>query len=263
MKDEKIDAILALRSNGRFLVGRDRIKILEAVAKHGSINKAAKETGFSYKAAWDAVDAINNLLPSPAFVTKAGGRSGGGALVTEEGQRLISTFQRLEARLAQISTAIAEDGFGGQADFLLWSLGIKISTRNVFRAEVVSVARTAVDVDVELCLSNEHRLHSVVTNDAAEELALAPGRKALALIKSSFVQLGAVEGGSEASANRFVGTITRRIDAERNSEFLVDIGGGKTMTAVIPRIRAEALSARENAQVEATFVPQNVILAVD
>jgi molybdate transport system regulatory protein len=35
----KIDALLALRSEGRFLVGRDRIKLLEAVAEHGSITR--------------------------------------------------------------------------------------------------------------------------------------------------------------------------------------------------------------------------------
>jgi len=55
----------------------------------------------------------------------------------------------------------------------------------------------------------------------------------------------------------------RPIDAERNSEFLIDIGGGKTMTAVIPRVRAEALAVREAARIEATFAAQNVILVVD
>ena len=78
MPGNKVDALLALRSGGRLLVGRERIKLLEAVAEHGSITKAAKAAGFSYKTAWESVNAINNLLPTPAFVTKAGGRAGGG-----------------------------------------------------------------------------------------------------------------------------------------------------------------------------------------
>ena len=41
MPKPKIDATISLRSGDRFLVGRDRIKLLEAVAKHGSISKAA------------------------------------------------------------------------------------------------------------------------------------------------------------------------------------------------------------------------------
>ncbi|PWB82857.1 MAG: molybdenum-dependent transcriptional regulator [Methylocystaceae bacterium] len=263
MTVNKIDALLALRSEGRFLVGRDRIKLLEAVAEHGSITKAAKVVGFSYKTAWDAVNAINNLLPSPAFVTKAGGRSGGGAEVTAEGRRLIATFHRLEERLSRISSLIAEEGLEDQEDFLLWSVGVKISTRNVFQTEVVQVKKWPVDVEVTLRVSAENSILAVVTNDAANELGLEPGRKALALIKSSFVNLAPVDHAPSATRNRFLGTVKRRIDAERNSEILLDIGGGKTMTAVVPRQTAEDLGISEGDQEVATFNATNVILAVD
>lgn len=165
MTVNKIDALLALRREGRFLVGRDRIKLLEAVAEYGSITKAAKVVGFSYKTAWDAVNAINNLLPSPAFVTKAGGRSGGGAEVTPEGRRLIATFHRLEERMSRISSLIAEEGLEDQDDFLLWSVGVKISARNVFQTEVVWVKKWPVDVEVTLRVSPETTIHAIVTND--------------------------------------------------------------------------------------------------
>jgi molybdate transport system regulatory protein len=90
----KINALLALHRDGRLLVGHERIKVLEAVAEHGSIAKAAKAAGFSYKAGWDAVNALNNLTPSPAFVMKTGGRTGGGAEITAEGRRLIAAFHK-------------------------------------------------------------------------------------------------------------------------------------------------------------------------
>jgi molybdate transport system regulatory protein len=38
---------------GTFL-GDTRIRLLEAIAKHGSISQAAKAVPLSYKAAWDA-----------------------------------------------------------------------------------------------------------------------------------------------------------------------------------------------------------------
>ncbi len=135
----KIDALLALRSDGKLLIGRDRIKVLEAVAEYGSISKAAKAIGFSYKAAWDAVAAINNLLPSPAFVTKAGGKSGGGAELTQEGKKLIETFHRLEERLSVISSMIAQEGFDNEENIPFWGVTVRISARNVFRAEVISI----------------------------------------------------------------------------------------------------------------------------
>ena len=263
MSVNKIDAMLALRSGGRLLVGRDRIKLLEAVAEHGSITKAAKAAGFSYKTAWDAVDAINNLLPSPAFVTKAGGRSGGGAVVTDEGRRLIELFRKLEARMSRISTLISQEGLSDQEEFLLWSVGVKISTRNVFQTEVVEVRKWPVDVELTLRVSADCLLHAIVTNDAAQELQLAPGRKALALVKSSFVRLAPFEAAALQGRNRFRGIVSRRIDAERNSELLLDIGSGKTMTAVISRQAAEDLDMSEGAEVVATFSPTDVILAVD
>jgi molybdate transport system regulatory protein len=264
MTINKIDAFLALRSGGRLLVGRDRIKLLEAVAEHGSITKAAKVAGFSYKTAWDAVNSINNLLPSPAFVTKAGGRSGGGAEVTAEGKRLIATFHRLEERMSRISSLIAEEGLEGHEEFLLWSVGIKISTRNVFQTEIVQLKKSPVDVEVTLKVSAENSILSIVTNEAAVELGLTPGRKALALVKSSFVNLAPIDHASEKPGkNRFIGTVKRRTDGISKSEILLDIGDGKTMTSVIPRQTAEDLEIEEGAQAAATFDAANVILAVD
>ncbi len=262
-ESRKIDALLALRSDGKLLVGRDRIKVLEAVAEHKSISRAAKAVGFSYKAAWDAVAAINTLLPSPAFVTKAGGRSGGGAEVTPEGLKLIETFHKLEERLSRISSMIAEEGLDGQDDFPFWGLGLRISARNVFRAEVESVKKCPVDVEVTLQISGEHKIFSVITNEAAEELDLRRGRKVIALVKSSFVRLLPSNKTSMDSRNLFPGVVTHRTDAERNSELLIDIGAGKTMTSVLPRRTVEEMGLQDGSRVTAHFAPEDVILAAD
>lgn len=264
MTDGKIDALLAIRSSeGRLLVGRERIRLLEAVVEHGSITKAAKATGFSYKTAWEAVDAINNLLPTPAFVTRAGGRVGGGAEVTEAGRRLIDTFHRLEDRLAAISSAIAEEGIDGLEDALLWAVGRKISARNVFQTEVTALKRWPVDVEVTLAVSSTAAIRAVVTNASVEELALAPGRRVVALVKASFVHLIPPEEATGLRRNVFPGTVRGRIDAEVNSEIRIDIGDGKTIVAVVPRETAEDLGIVEGGPAVATFDADHVILAVD
>ncbi|GLI95055.1 TOBE domain-containing protein [Methylocystis echinoides] len=259
----KIDALLALRSDGKLLVGRDRIKVLEAVAEHKSISRAAKAVGFSYKAAWDAVSAINNLLPSPAFVTKAGGRSGGGAEVTPEGLKLIETFHRLEERLSRISCAIAEEGLEAAEDLSLLGLGLRISARNLFHAEVETVRKGPVDVEVTLRISGEHRIYAVITNEATADLDLRPGRKVVALVKASFVELVSPDETSHDLRNTFTGVVARRIDAERNCELQIDIGAGKTMTAVLPRRIVEERGVAEGRKATTRFAPENVILAAD
>ena len=57
---------------GTFL-GDTRIRLLEAIAKHGSISQAAKAVPLSYKAAWDAIDAMNNLAEHPLVTRVTGG----------------------------------------------------------------------------------------------------------------------------------------------------------------------------------------------
>lgn len=263
MTADKIDASISLRSGDKFLVGRDRIRLLEAVAEHGNITRAAKALGFSYKTAWDAVNAINNLLPSPAFRTHTGGRAGGGAEVTPEGLRLIETFRRLEARLTAISEAIAKEGVDGQDEALLWMLGAQISTRNVFQCEVMQVTRGAVDVEVEMKASDRHVMRSTITNAAATALRLVPGRRVLALIKAPFVRLAQPDEHSDGASNFFLGETRTRTDGDANSEIALDVGGGKTITAVIPRVTADKLKIVEGSRLAATFDPSYVILAVN
>ena len=113
-------------------------------------------------------------------------------------------------------------------------------------------------------MSPEIYILSVVTNDAAEELGLAPGRKALALIKSSFVGLAPADAGRrpERHAQPLPGVVRRRIDAERNSEVLVESAPARR-SRVVPRQTAEDLSIAEGDKIVATFKPSDVILAVD
>ncbi len=263
MTGQKINALLALHSEGRFLVGRERIKLLEKVAEFGSIAKAAKATGFSYKTAWDSVNAVNNLLPTPAFLTRPGGRSGGGAEVTEEGRRLIATFHRLEEKLSRISNLIAEEGLAGQEEALLWTVGARISARNVFQAEVAQIRKWPVDVEVTLKIAEDRHIQAIVTNEAADDLGLEPGRKVLALVKSSFIRLFAVDQAPAAGDNCFIGEVTERTDAERNSEVLLDIGHGKTLHAVAPRPTVESLALARGGKAAAIFDASHVILAVN
>ena len=260
----KIDAMLALRSDGRLLGGRDRIAILEAVAEHGSNTEAARALGFSYKTAWDAVSAINNLMPRPVLVTKAGGRRGGGAVLTEEGTRLIAAFRRLEDKLSRISTLIAEDGLDGRTDLLFWSVAMKTSARNAFHCTVTEVRRGPVNVEVALRVSAAHTIVAIITNESADNLGLAEGREAMALVKSSFVMLTRPTPDLRLSTpNRIEGAVLERNDGGVNSEIVLDLGDGKTLTSIITKNSADALDLKPGVLACAFFNESQVILAVD
>jgi molybdate transport system regulatory protein len=264
MRKDKIDASLALHRHGRLLIARDRISLLEAVAEHGSITRAAQVLGFSYKAGWDAVNAINNLLPRPAVLSRTGGKAGGGAEVTAEGRRLIVAFRHLEEHLGRISAAIAEAGLESDQDLLFWGVGVRTSARNALYCQVVSVKRDSVDVEVGLQISDKTLITAVVTNGAIDDLGIAPGRPAVALIKSSFVMLARADDMPRISArNRIPGTVIARTDSGINAEITLTIGEGKTFTSVITGSGAEELDLKVGDEACALFKSSHVILAVE
>lgn len=265
MSEGKIEAVLSLRREGRPMVGRDRIELLEAVDVHGTITKAAQAVGLSYKAAWDALNAVNNLLPRPAVVAQTGGKRGGGAMVTEDGKALIAAFRLIEERLSRIADSVA-GGDGGRLDplSLLWSLGMKFSSRNVFRCRVEAIRQGAVNAEVTARLSDSSTLSAVVTAESLHDLGIRVGREVVALVKSSFVMIASGSEPLRVSArNRIAGTIARREDGPVSTEFILDIGDGKSLAAVVTRDAADELGLKPGDAATAFFKASHVVLAVD
>lgn len=79
---------------GVFL-GEGRIKILKAIIAEGSLSKAAKSLGMSYKKAWNLVDSINKNASAPIITTNTGGSGGGGTEITEYGIKMIAAFESI------------------------------------------------------------------------------------------------------------------------------------------------------------------------
>lgn len=79
-------------------IGPGKISLLEAIASEGSISAGAKRHKMSYRRAWQLVDEINQALQSPAVLTAVGGRKGGGAVLTPEGQTLVRLYREVEAQ---------------------------------------------------------------------------------------------------------------------------------------------------------------------
>jgi molybdate transport system regulatory protein len=77
--------------HGTFL-GYGRVRLLERVREYGSISAAARSMKMSYRRAWNLIDAINQQSPGAIVETSTGGKGGGGAVLTERGERAIEIF---------------------------------------------------------------------------------------------------------------------------------------------------------------------------
>ncbi|WP_394699123.1 winged helix-turn-helix domain-containing protein [uncultured Cohaesibacter sp.] len=88
-----IRPVLSFLDKAGHRASEERFRLLSEIDKAGSISAAAKEIGVSYKGAWDAVHALNNLFSSPLVVAQPGGRKGGGAVLTDEGRKALVAHQ--------------------------------------------------------------------------------------------------------------------------------------------------------------------------
>ena len=81
-------------------IGYGRVVLMERIKENGSITRAAKSMGMSYRHAWELVDSMNNQSPGkPLVITSTGGKKGGGTVVTEYGEQVIVTFWKTQRAL--------------------------------------------------------------------------------------------------------------------------------------------------------------------
>jgi len=99
----KADGRFWLTLDGKNFLGRGRIELLQRIRETGSISKAAKAMKMSYKAAWDAVDAMNTAWQSPLVESGPAG-----SRLTEDAERLIAAFNKAEAKHAAFMEKLAD-----------------------------------------------------------------------------------------------------------------------------------------------------------
>ena len=259
-------ALLQFRKGEASQVGPERFRLLAAIQRHGSISAAARDVGLSYRGAWDAVQALNNLFERPLVAAQAGGRTGGAASVTEAGAAALIAYAQVETALASAAEQLDKALAGADVDVrsLIWSLGMKTSARNALRGVISTVTPGAVNAEVLLDLAEGLQIVSIITRESVADLDLKPGREAMALIKSSFVILAAGEQPIRTSArNQFTGTVIRHEVGAVNDEVVLDIGVGKTITVTITRESAESLELKIGERAQALIKASHVILAVD
>jgi molybdate transport system regulatory protein len=263
LMDDPLLAVLNLRRGDEARAGPERIRLLAAIAERGSISAAARAMGLSYRAAWNATLALNNLFDRPLVQAQAGGASGGRAVVTEAGRAVIAGFDKLQRALDEVMAEVGSVS-GPDAANLIWSLGMKTSARNALRGVVEKVTEGVVNCEVVLRIGPATAITAIITRESVAELGLRPGREAVALIKSSFVILAPGDEALRTSArNQLSGVVIRHETGAVNDEVVLELDAGKTLTATITHGSAEALGFVVGSRAQALVKASHVILAVD
>lgn len=246
-------------------LGSDRIELLEKIQALGSITRAAKAVGISYKTAWEIVDAMNNLADKPLVVRITGGKGGGGTHLTPEGQKIISSFKIVQEEHKAFLENVAHK-IDDMEDFykFLKRMSLKVSARNIFKGTIRCIKKGAVNSEVELVIPSGDVIISVITNESVENLRLREGADSYALIKSSSVILGSDLQTTRLSASNILcGNVAKIVPGAVNTEITVRLSGENTICAVITNESAKFLAFSEGDHACALFQASNVILGVD
>jgi molybdate transport system regulatory protein len=242
----------------------DHLELLERIDATGSISAAASAMGMSYKAAWEAVESINNLSMQPLVERKAGGQKGGGTTLTLYGRRVVGAYRRIEQEREQILKSLGNtsDDFD-EYYHLIRRYDLKTSARNQFLGRVKSVKSGAVNAEVIVDIGGGDALVAVVTNESVEHLKLEVGSEVYALVKATWVILTASEGCKTSARNELRGTVVRCLPGEVNTEVILELPGGKVVSAIATSESIRNLGLEVGVRACALIKASHVILAVN
>lgn len=187
-----------------------RIDILRRIGEAGSISEAARASGVSYKAAWQALETLANLAGTPLVEKAVGGSGGGGARLTAAGQQVLHAADALQHARAQALAGLeARPAAGAPAGGARQAaLALRTSMRNQFPCRVLGLRSVQGQVRVRLQLAGGLELHARITRESAQLLGLRAGVEALALCKATAVAVVNPAHGAEA-INTLPGVVTR------------------------------------------------------
>lgn len=101
---------LWLETEEGMFFGIGRSQLLEKIDEHGSLKKAAKELGMSYRAAWGKIMKTEEVLGFK-LVEKEGSGNKSGYRLTEAGKMLLARFKDWYYEVERHALKIASESF--------------------------------------------------------------------------------------------------------------------------------------------------------
>ncbi|HEY9278982.1 MAG TPA: TOBE domain-containing protein [Eoetvoesiella sp.] len=252
------------RSGDQNWGSQKRIGLLAAIGQEGSITAAAKKSGLSYKAAWDAVDTMNNLAGEPLVLRTTGGPRGGGASLTARAVELIALYQALTREHERFVAILAKAGTNSTDNLeLIQHMMIQTSARNKLAGIVRQIKQGAVNDEIILDIGGGQEVVASITKESVQSLGLEPHKRALAFIKASSVIVGLPGQGLRLSArNQLSGVINRIVPGAVNAEVCIELEQNRVIAAIVSNESIKTLALKEGDPAIAIFKASSVMLGV-
>lgn len=241
-----------------------RMALLRAIDEEGSISAGAKKIGLSYKAAWDAVDTMNNLAGEALVERTTGGLRGGGATLTPRARSIVTLYQTLNEAHERFISQLAELAGQSAPDLdLIRHLMVQTSARNKLKGTIRDIAPgTAHDI-VAVNIGGKDDIVAHVSRSSIDELALQPGLQVLVFIDASAVMIGLAKPDNLLSArNQFKGRVERITTDDTGAEIGIRLDAGPIIASQVTPEAIESLALGKGREVYAIFKASSVMLGL-
>ena len=136
-----------------------------------------------------------------------------------------------------------------------------ISARNQLAGKIEGIEKGAVNAVVILRTAGGDKVTATISLAAVEELGLAPGKDAVAVIKATEVMIGIGEMKISAR-NQLPGEIVKVEEGAVNAIVTLETAGGDKITSTISRAAVKELGLAPGMKAKAVIKATSVMIAV-
>jgi len=249
---------LVLKKNEEDFLSKKKVALLENVRDYGSMAKAAKALGITYKTAWNWIEKMNALSPSSLVQKVSGGKDGGGTIITVYAKELIRIYHEVDAlhqkhlEGMQNSLAHIEDDIM-QKTFSFSGLQVNVAKIQEHKT------------NVELLLKLKCGL-SVIAYSSIQFMkvnALKIGSNVLMLVESDAVSVSRVERKEISSRNKLQTKIIDIVFEGKDVLLTLMLSENENLTSRITLKSFQDLQLQKGDSVMAMFKAYNVTLLKD
>jgi molybdate transport system regulatory protein len=247
----------------RELLVKDRILLLKKIEETGSLSRAAKAVGLSYKSAWDTVDSLNNLAEKPLVAKITGGRAGGGSALTDYGREIIGNYRVLESEYKSLTGNKKAFLDGVDLARTLDRFAFRISARNQFLGAVRQVSVGLVNSEVVVSIGAGMDLTVLLMREGVNALGLKEGMAVIAFFKATAPILAAgTEPPKTSVKNCLPGKVTEIRKGRVNAEVKLDLGEGRILAAAVSLNCLSDMEIRKGRHLFAIVPSSQILIAL-
>ncbi len=256
--ESRLEGRFWVTKGGKTLAGKGRIELLKRIETTGSISKAAKEMGMSYKAAWDSIDIMNNLSDKPFVERITSGKQGGGTILTKEGQEFIYLYEKYSSMFEKALQFMKENPNG---DNMLNVANIKTSADNTFFGEVISIEKGAVSAIIKVEIAENFIITASILNDAVDRLNISEKSSVCCLINANqFTVMASNSDVSISARNIFKGKVKLIKKGAVNSEIAIELNNNCILNVLVTNESVENMQISYGMDITAFCKASSVII---